>query len=140
MGADGSNRRQLGDSAMSNEDPRWTADGQRVVFMQVPLLARLPDEAPRDFIGRRTAAQQWFSVTLDGLDARALTPEELARVVRDRRLSPNGQWMVHARQVAGVTGLYLQELPSGRERLLDQGSSTRSTGLHFPLEPGSSAR
>jgi Tol biopolymer transport system component len=120
MRADGSDRRQLGDSAMSNEDPRWAVDGQRVVFTQVPLLARLPNEAPREFVRRRTAAQQLFSVTPDGLDARTVQPEELARIVRDRGLSPDGKWMVYSKQVDGVTGLYLQEQPSGTERLLDR--------------------
>lgn len=122
MHTDGSNRRQLGDSTKSNEDPRWTVDGQRVVFTQVPVLGRLPNEAPREFIRRRTEAQQLFSIAPDGLDARALQPEEGNRITRDRGLSPDGKWMAYSKQVEGVTGLYLQEQPSGTERLLDRGS------------------
>src|SRR5215211_7529257 len=66
MHPDGSNRRQLGDSTKSNEDPRWTIDGQRVVFTEAPLLERLPNETPREFVQRKTKAQQLFGITPDG--------------------------------------------------------------------------
>lgn len=122
MHPDGTNRRQLGDSAKSNEDPRWTTDGLRVVFIEVPLLERLPNEAPRDFVRRRTEAQRPFSITPDGLDTRALLPDEAARLTRDRGLSPDGRWLVYSKQVEGVAGLYLQEQPAGTERLLDRAS------------------
>lgn len=122
MHPDGSNRRQLGDSTKSNEDPRWTVDGKRVVFTEVPVLERLPNEAPREFIRRRTEAQQLFSITPDGLDAHALRPEEGKRMTRDRGLSPDGKWMVYSKQIEGVAGLYLQDQTSGTERLLDRGS------------------
>ena len=122
MHPDGTNRRPLGDLTKSNEDPRWTIDGTRVVFTEVPLLEKLPTEAPRDFVRRRTQAQQLVSVTPEGLDARALQPEESKRITRDRGLSPDGKWMVYSTLVEGVTGLYLQEQPSGTERLLDRGS------------------
>jgi Tol biopolymer transport system component len=121
MHPDGANRLQLGDSTKSNEDPRWTTDGQRIVFTEVPLLERLPNEAPREFIRRRAEAQQLFSITPDGLNARALSPEEGKQLSRDRGLSPDGKWLVYSRQIEGVTGLYLQEQPSGTERLLDRG-------------------
>jgi len=120
MHPDGSNRRQLGDSTKSNEDPRWTIDGQRVVFMEVPLLERLPNEAARDFIRRRTAAQQLFSIAPDGADARALQPEEVARITRDRGVSPDGRWLVYSKPIEGVTALYLKGQASGTERLLDR--------------------
>ncbi|MBK7600273.1 MAG: PD40 domain-containing protein [Acidobacteria bacterium] len=122
MHPDGSNRRQLGDSTKSNEDPRWTIDGQRVVFTEVPMLERLPNEAPKELVRRRTKVQQLFSITPDGLVVRALQPEEGNRMTRDRGLSPDGKWLVHSKQVEGVTGLYLQEQPSGTERLLDRGN------------------
>ena len=122
MHPDGSNRRQLGDSTKRNEDPRWTIDGQRVVFTEVPMLERLPNEAPKEFVRRRTKSQQLFSITPDGLVVRALQPEEGNRMTRDRGLSPDGKWLVHYKQVEGVTGLYLQEQPSGTERLLDPGN------------------
>jgi len=121
MHPDGSNRRQLGDPTKSNEDPRWTVDGQRVVFTQVPVLERLPNEAPKEFIRRRSEAQQLFSATPDGMDARPLLLEEGKRLTRERGLSPDGKWMVYSKQVEGVTGLYIQEQPSGAERLLDRG-------------------
>jgi Tol biopolymer transport system component len=121
MHPDGSNRRQLGDSAKSNEDPRWTTDGQRVVFTEVPILEEQPTETPREFVRRRTAAQQLFSIALDGLHARALQPNEANHLSRDRGLSPDGKWLVYSKQVEGVTGLYLQEQPTGTERLLDRG-------------------
>lgn len=70
---DGSNWRQLGDSIKSNENPRWTTDGRRVVFTEVPLLERLPNEAPKEFIRRRAEVQQLFSITPDGLNTRALS-------------------------------------------------------------------
>jgi Tol biopolymer transport system component len=92
------------------------------VFTEVPLLERLPSEAPRDFIRRRTQAQQLISVTPEGLDVRVLQPEEASRISRDRGLSPDGNWKVYSKQVEGVTGLYLQEQSSGTERLLDRGS------------------
>lgn len=73
MRPDGSSRRQLGDPAKSNEDPRWTIDGQRVVYTEVPLLAILPNEAPRDFVRRRNQAQQPLLQESRGSD-RALPP------------------------------------------------------------------
>lgn len=120
MHPDGSNRRPLGDLTRSNEDPRWTIDGERVVFTEVPLIEKLPSEAPRDFVRRRTQAEQLVSVKPDGLDARALSPEEASRITRDRGLSPDGKWKVYSKQVEGETGLYLQEQPLGTERLLDR--------------------
>ena len=122
MHPDGSNRRQLGDSTKSNEDPRWTTDGRRVVFTEAPLLERLPTEAPKEFVRRRTMAQQLFSITPEGLDARAVRPEEAPQLSRERGLSPDGKWLVRSKQVQGVTGLYLLEQPTGNERLLDAGS------------------
>lgn len=130
MRPDGSSRRQLGDSTRSNEDPQWTTDGQRVVFTGVPVLERMPDEAPRDFIRRRTEAQQRFSSTPDGADVRALQPGEAERMTRDRGLSPDGARMVTTKQVDGVTGLYLQERHSGTERLLDRGPVARTPRPH----------
>lgn len=121
MHPDGARRRPLGDVTKSNEDPRWTIDGARVVFTEVPLIEKLPTETPRDFVRRRTQAQQLISVTPDGLDARAMQPEESNRLTRDRGLSPDGKWLVHSKLVEGVAGLYLQEQPSGTERLLDRG-------------------
>ena len=120
MHPDGSSRRPLGDMTKSNEDPRWTIDGARVVFTEVSLLEKLPTEAPKDFIRRRTQAQRLVSIRPDGLDLMALTPEESNRLTRDRGLSPDGKWLVHSKVVEGVTGLYLQEQPSGTERLLDR--------------------
>ena len=121
MHPDGSSRRQLGDSTKSNEDPRWTVDGQRVVFTQVPVLERRENEAPRDFIPRRNKAQQLLSVAPESSETRMRAPELLGQVTRDRGLSPDGKWMVFSRTVDGVTGLSLQEQPSGPERLLDGG-------------------
>jgi Tol biopolymer transport system component len=120
MHPDGSNRRPLGDMTKSNEDPRWSTVGGRVVFTEVPLLEILPNEAPRDFVRRRTQAQRLVSVTPDGLDTRALTAEEATRITRDRGLSPDGKWLVYSKQVSGETGLYLKEQSSGTERLLDR--------------------
>ena len=122
MHPDGSNRRQLGDSTKSNEDPRWTTDGERVVFTEAPMLDRLPSESAKDFVRRRTEAQHLFSITPDGLNTRALQPEEVNQLSRDRGLSPDGKWLVYSKQVESVTGLYLKEQPSGTERLLDRGS------------------
>lgn len=121
MHPDGAHRRPVGDVTKSNEDPRWTIDGTRVVLTEVPLLEKLPTEAPRDFVRRRRQAQQLVSVTPDGRDARALQPEESNRITRDRGLSPDGKWLVYSKTVEGVTGLYLQAQPSGTERLLDRG-------------------
>jgi Tol biopolymer transport system component len=120
MAPDGTNRRSLGDSTKSNEDPRWTIDGTRIVFTEVPLLEIHPNEAPRDFVRRRAQAQRLVSVTPDALDVRPLQPEEAARITRDRGLSPDGKWTVYSKQVDGVTGLYLREQASGTERLLDR--------------------
>jgi Tol biopolymer transport system component len=121
MHLDGSDRRQLGDSAKSNEDPRWATDGHQVVFIEVPLLERLPDEAAKEFIRRRTEAQRPFSITPDGRHARALQPSEADHLTRDRGLSPDGKWLVYSRQIENAAGLYLKEQPSGTERLLDAG-------------------
>ncbi|MBK9238931.1 MAG: PD40 domain-containing protein [Acidobacteria bacterium] len=122
MRPDGSDRRSLGDMAKSNEDPRWTTDGARVVFNEVPLLERLPDEAPRDFVRRRTQAQRLVSVTPDGRETRILEPEEASRLTRDRGLSPDGKWLLYAKAVDGVSGLLLRDQASGTERLLDGGT------------------
>jgi len=129
MRPDGSDRRSLGDMAKSNEDPRWTTDGARVVFNEVPLLERLPNEAPRDFVRRRTQAQRLVSVTPDGSETRALEPEEASRLTRDRGLSPDGKWLVYAKAVDGVSGLFLRDQASGTERLLDGGSAPLSAAM-----------
>lgn len=123
MHPDGSNRLQLGDSTKSNEEPCWTIDGQRIVFTEVSVLERLPNEAPKEFIQRRTQTQRLLSITPDGKDTRIIQPEERDRITRDRGLSPDGMWMVYSRQVDGVTGLYLKKQPSGTERLLDRGNN-----------------
>jgi Tol biopolymer transport system component len=122
MRPDGSDRRSLGDMTKSNEDPRWTLDGARVVFTEVPLIEILPNEAPRDFVRRRTQAQRLVSVTPDGRETRVLDPEEASRITRDRGLSPDGQWLVHTKTIEGVNGLYLREQSSGTERPLDRGT------------------
>ncbi len=122
MRPDGSDRQSLGDITKSNEDPRWTQDGARVVFTEVPLIEILPNEAPRDFVRRRTQAQRLVSVTPDGRETRILDPEEASRLTRDRGLSPDGRWLVHTRNIEGVNGLYLREQSSGTERLLDRGT------------------
>ncbi len=122
MRADGSDRRQLGDSTKSNEDPRWSTDGRQVLFTEVPILEKLPTETGREFVRRRTDAQRAFSMTPDGRNVRALEPSEADRLSRARGLSPDGRWLVHSRQVDGAAGLYLQEQPSGTERVLDGGS------------------
>lgn len=70
--------------ANSNKNPRWTTDGARVVFNEVPLLEMLPDEAPRDFVRRQTQAQRLVSATPDGSETRALDPEEAGHLTRDR--------------------------------------------------------
>lgn len=124
MHLDGSSRRQLGDSTKSNEDPRWTTDGQRVVLTEVPMLERLPTEARKEFLRRRTEAARPFSIRPDGLDPRALQPDEATQLSRDRGLSPDGGWLVYSKKVENVVGLYLQERSSGTERLLDRASRT----------------
>lgn len=121
MHPDGSDRRQLGDSLKSNEDPRWTTDGKKVVFTEVPLLERLPNEPPKEFIRRRNEAQRPFSIAPDGRNARALEPTEANRLSRDRGVSPDGRWLVYARQGESGTGLYVKDQRSGTERLLDGG-------------------
>lgn len=125
MRPDGSERRELGDSAKSNEDPRWSVDGAWVVFMESPLLEMLPAEKPRDFVRRRALAQQWKSITPKGRKARALEPDEAERISRDRGLSPDGRWRVLAKPVEGVAALVLQEAATGAERLLDGGAAGR---------------
>lgn len=122
MRPDGSDRRSLGDMTKSNEDPRWTLDGARVVFTEVPVIEILPNEAPRDAIRRRTQAQRLVIVTPDGRETRILEPEEASRLTRDRGLSPDGQWLVYTKNIEGVNGLYLREQSSGTERLLDRGT------------------
>jgi Tol biopolymer transport system component len=120
MRPDGSARRTLGSNSMSNEDPRWSIDGQRVVFTRVPVLERLPGERPREFVQRRTKAAELVSVALDGSDTRVIPPDMADTITRDRGLSPDGQWTVYSKALEGVTGLYLKELSSGNEQLLDR--------------------
>jgi dipeptidyl aminopeptidase/acylaminoacyl peptidase len=121
MHPDGSSRRQLGDATKSNEDPRWTTDGERVMFTEVPLLKRLSTETATEFLRRRTEARRLLSITAEGLNSRVLLPDEANRLSRDRGLSPDGRWLVNSKQVEGVAGLYLQELLSGTEHVLDRG-------------------
>ncbi len=54
--------------------------------------------------------------------SRLLDPEDASRLTRDRGLSPDGQWLVHTKNIEGVNGLYLREQSSGTERLLDRGT------------------
>ena len=123
MRPDGSDRRPLGDWSKSNEDPRWTTDGTHVVFTEVPMMERLPEEAPRDFVRRRNEAQRLIAATPDGTEFRTLDPAEASRLTRDRGLSPDGRWLVYSRSVEGGAGLFLQDRSSGTERLLDRGSN-----------------
>jgi Tol biopolymer transport system component len=92
-----------------------------VVFTQATVLEPLPDEPPREFIRRRRASERLFGITPDGRNVRALEPGEAGQLSRDRGLSPDGRWLAYSKAVEGSTGLYLQEQPSGTERLLDDG-------------------
>lgn len=121
MHPDGSARHVLGDTTKSNEGPGWSVDGRRVLFTEVPVLERGPNESPRDFVRRRNGAARVLSVAPDGSDPRALDPADAALMTRDRGLSPDGRWRVVVKEVGGVSGLYLQEVAAGVERLLDGG-------------------
>ncbi|MGE0556352.1 MAG: TolB family protein [Gemmatimonadales bacterium] len=125
MHPDGSSRHVLGDTTKSNEGPAWSGDGRRVLFTEVPLLERGPNEAPRDFIRRRNGAARMLSVAPDGSDSRAVDPTDAERMTRDRELSPDGRWQVVVKEVRGVSGLYLREVAVGVERLLDAGPRSR---------------
>lgn len=92
------------------------------MFTEVPLIEILPNEAPRDYVRRRTQAQRLVIITPDGRETRLLDPEEASRLTRDRGLSPDGRWLVHTQNSEGVHGLYLREQSSGTERLLDRGT------------------
>jgi Tol biopolymer transport system component len=127
MRPDGSARRRLGDPSKSNEEPRWTLDGRRVAFTQVPVLDRLPDEPPRDFVRRREQARRLLVIAPDGSDERVLEPGMLERITRDRGLSPDGRWSVYAREQGGVARLYIREEATGAERLLDAVEARRSS-------------
>jgi Tol biopolymer transport system component len=109
MHPDGSNRRQLGDTTKSNEDPQWTIDGQRVVFTEVSVLERLPNEEPKEFIRRRTGSQRLINIKPVGLDARIVQVGARDQITCDRGMSPDVKWMVYSRQVESVTVLYLRK-------------------------------
>lgn len=91
--------------------------GVRVVFTEVPLFEMLPNEAPREFVRRRRLAQRIVSVTPEGGEPRALEAEDANRLGVDRTRSPNGRWLVLAKTVEGVSGLYVRDESSGIEPL-----------------------
>ena len=119
VAADGTARRELTDSTSVAEGPRWTADGDRVVFTVVPMLERNAGESPRELVARRNAKRQMVSMRPDGSAVRTGRDAdgEMKRV-RDPARSPDGRWVAEGKVVNGVRGMYVRELATGRERLL----------------------
>jgi hypothetical protein len=68
----------------------------------------------RDFARRRDQGQQWITVAPDGSDRRPLPPDQADTAGSDPTLSRDGRWRV----VVKEGGLHIQELATGRERLL----------------------
>ena len=112
---DGSDRRLLGDSASSNEGPRWSTDGTRVIYTEVPILDPNPGESMRDLAKRRTARQRTISISLNGADKRAISAEEAVRLARNPAVTLDGRWEVIAKQNGDVAELVVRDRSSGKE-------------------------
>jgi len=120
MRPDGTARREIGDPTSSNEDPRWTRDGTGILYIEVPLLERGADEAPRDWLRRLRAGARSIRIDLDGSSAATIGSAEFERLSRDRALSPDGRFRVVSTTIDGVAGLYVEEEATGSRRLLDR--------------------
>ena len=95
---DGSDRRLLGDSTTSNEGPRWSTDGTRVIYTEVPILKPNPGESMRDLAKRRTAQQRTVSISLNGTDKRTIGEAEARRLSRDPAITADGRWEALVKQ------------------------------------------
>jgi Tol biopolymer transport system component len=119
VSVDGTTRRELTDSTTVAEGPRWTADGDRVVFTVVPRLERNAGETMRELAARMNAQRRTVSMRPDGSAARTGRDAEAdVNRVRDPARSPDGRWLAEGKVVNGVRGLYVRELATGRDRLV----------------------
>jgi Tol biopolymer transport system component len=120
--ADGTGRRELSDSSYVSEGPRWSADGTRILFRRWPMMARLANETPKQFMERRDKAIEKVSVRPDGSGFTRLTEEQYAAAERrEANVSADGQWRAEAKTVDGAAGIYVIEIATGRERRLVSG-------------------
>jgi len=107
---DGSGLRELGDSAKSNEGPRWSRDGKHVIYTEVPLLERLPNEAPKDFVKRRDAQQRTFSIAPDNTEKQPISQDEAHRLASDPELSSDGKWRAFTSGHADSAGVFVTDV------------------------------
>jgi len=112
---DGSGRRLLGDSTSSNEGPRWSTDGERVIYTEVPILQPGPGESFRDLAKRRTAQQRTISISLNGANKRTISDEEARRLSRDPAITPDGRWEVLVKRSGDVAALVIRDRSNGTE-------------------------
>jgi hypothetical protein len=76
--ADTSCFRRTSKATASNEGPRWSSDGKRVIYTEVPILEPNPGGSMRDLAKRRNAFQRAVSISLNGTDKRVISEEEAA--------------------------------------------------------------
>ena len=112
---DGSGRRLLGDSTSSNEGPRWSTDGTRVIYTEVPILQPNPGESPRDLAKRRTARQRTISISLNGTDKRTIDDDEARGLTRDPAVTPDGRWEVRVKQTGDAASLVVHDRSNGTD-------------------------
>lgn len=112
---DGSDRRVLGDSTSSNEGPRWSADGTRVIYTEVPILEPNAGESMRDLAKRRNAMQHAISISLNGADKRTISADEAHRLARDPAVTPDGRWEALVRQSGDSAEVVVRDRSSTKE-------------------------
>jgi len=112
---DGSDRRLLGDSTSSNEGPRWSTDGTRVIYTEVPILKPNPGESMRDLAKRRNAMSHAVSISLNGTDKRTISEEEARRLSRDPAVTPDGRWEALVKQNGDSAEVVVRDRSNSKE-------------------------
>jgi Tol biopolymer transport system component len=113
---DGTERRALGDSTSSNEGPRWSTDGTRVIYTEVPLLEQNPGESLRDLAKRRRVHQRVVSISLNGTDKQVISAEDARRLARDPAVTSDGRWEVFVRENGDLPELVVRDRSNGTEK------------------------
>jgi Tol biopolymer transport system component len=111
----GSDRRLLGDSTSSNEGPRWSTDGTRVIYTEVPILTPNPGESMRDLAKRRAAQQRVVSISLNGADKRTIGEEEVRRLSREPAITSDGRWEAVVKQNRDSAEVMVRDRSNGQE-------------------------
>jgi Tol biopolymer transport system component len=112
--ADGSDMRWLSDSTVSSEEPKWSDDGEWVLFEQVPKVEPRQGETPREELQRRQRMKQYFAIHSDGTGLKRMPSDTQ---VNDGSVSRDGRWSVRSKS-GPDGGIFITERAIKQERQL----------------------